>query len=54
MEETAVSLGVVPSAYRRDSAFVGLNVQCLVSQPVLCYQASAAIVRDILPDVNWP
>ena len=35
------------SAYRRDSAFVGLNAQWLVSQPVLCHQASAAIVASL-------
>ena len=45
--EAAASLGVVPSAYRRDSAFVGLNAQWLVSQPVLCYRASAAIVASL-------
>lgn len=43
-----------PSAYRHDSASVGLNALWLVSQPVRCHQASAAIVRDILLDVNWP
>ena len=35
------------SAYRCDSAFVGLNAQWLVSQPVLCHQASAAIVASL-------
>ena len=48
MEETTVSLGVAPpSAYRRDLTFVGLNAQRLASQPVLCYQASAAIVARL-------
>ena len=36
-----------PSAYRRDQAFVGLNAQWLASRPVLCYQASAAIVASL-------
>ena len=35
------------SAYRRDSAFVGLNAQWLVSRPALCYQVSAAIVASL-------
>lgn len=48
MEKTTVSLGVAPpSAYRRDLTFVGLNAQRLASQPVLCYQASAAIVARL-------
>ena len=42
-----MSLGVVPSAYRRDWAFVGLNAQWLLSQPALCYQAPAAIVASL-------
>ena len=36
-----------PSAYRRDLTFVGLNAQRLASRPVLCYQASAAIVARL-------
>ena len=36
-----------PSAYRRDSASVGLNAQRLVLQPVRCHQASAAIARGL-------
>ena len=40
-----------PSAYRRDSASVGLNAQRLVFlQPVRCHQASAAIARDLFLD----
>lgn len=47
MEETTVFWAWYLSAYRRDSAFVGLNAQWLVSQPVLCHQASAAIVARL-------
>lgn len=42
------------SVYRRDSASLGPNALWLASQPVRCHRTSAAIARDILPDVNWP
>ena len=42
------------SVYRRDSASLGPNALWLDSQPVRCHRTSAAIARDILPDVNWP
>ena len=43
-----------PSAYRCDSAFVGLNVPWLVLQPVRCHQAPPVVFRDILSDTIWP
>ena len=42
------------SVYRRDSASLGPNALWLDSQPVRRHRTSAAIARDILPDVNWP
>ena len=41
-------------AYRRDSAFVGLNALRLLLQSSRCYQASTEFFRDILSDIIWP